>query len=72
MQACGESTDASHPQVGLLQNPVGADGVGKRVPAHTQFRDDNPRSSRFCGGRDCLFDEPPVLCEITRIWREMT
>jgi hypothetical protein len=59
-------THASHPGVRLRLDPIRADGVGERVAADTHFGCDEPGDFYACGGRDCAFQEPPVLRKIAR------
>ena len=70
-QSGGESRHLRHPRVGLRQDPLCSDTVGKGIAGDNEFGRDDPGRAEPCGGGDTRFDKSPVLCEIARDRREM-
>lgn len=59
-----ESGHVRHPRVGLWQDPLRSDIVGKGIAGDNEFGRDDPGCAELCGGGDRRFDKPPIPCEV--------
>lgn len=60
-----------HPRVGLREDPVRPDAVGKGIAGDHEFGRDDPGRAEFCGGVDRRLDKASVPGELARDRREV-